>query len=288
MTQTNQDENSGNEVILYKRYDLAITRPGGSSVDELLTIGMLRVVGLLDDNSKIERRDPSYEELDDYSILVVDNGGRYEPEKSNFDHAGLDHVESSLSLMSRHLVISGQLVYDMIKDEKWFHELAVLSHQGLEAFIEQFGMGPEILSVFANYMLSIESDQEEILHAELWEQLFLSIITDDDATDEEQVKEQAQTETEMPPADDQDHVVMMLQETGDFEYKAYPIDPEPYDGLLAIPAVNERKQVFIKDYSREGIRLYTPRNIKNNTTWKARNYCKFCLPSMNNRKQKKL
>ena len=34
----------------------------------------------------IERREPTAEELEDKEILVLDVGGRYEPEKGNFDH----------------------------------------------------------------------------------------------------------------------------------------------------------------------------------------------------------
>jgi hypothetical protein len=50
----------------------------------------------------IERRDPTAEELEDPRILVLDVGGRYEPEKGNFDHHQLARgvKESAMSLFA--------------------------------------------------------------------------------------------------------------------------------------------------------------------------------------------
>ena len=50
----------------------------------------------------IERRDPTEDELADPHVLVLDVGGRYEPEKGNFDHHQLPRgtKESAMSLFA--------------------------------------------------------------------------------------------------------------------------------------------------------------------------------------------
>ena len=52
------------------------------------------------ENVVIERREPTAEELENKEILVLDVGGRYEPEKGNFDHHQLPRgtKESAMSL----------------------------------------------------------------------------------------------------------------------------------------------------------------------------------------------
>ena len=64
---------------------LIITHPGGAHFDEMTAVGLIAAVNA-GSEFRIERREASPAELDDAAVWVVDTGGRYEPEKRNFDH----------------------------------------------------------------------------------------------------------------------------------------------------------------------------------------------------------
>ena len=64
---------------------LIITHPGGAHFDDMLGIGLF-LANYSDREFKVQRRQPTQEELENPDIWVLDIGGRYEPEKHNFDH----------------------------------------------------------------------------------------------------------------------------------------------------------------------------------------------------------
>lgn len=87
-----------------------ITHNGTAHLDEVLLLGLLHNIfshrGL---SIPVERKQPTEEELDDPSIMVVDVGSRLEPEKNNFDHHGLSEEgepQCALSLFIRHTEIN--------------------------------------------------------------------------------------------------------------------------------------------------------------------------------------
>ena len=59
-----------------------VTHPGGAHKDEFLACSVL----LAQTPGSILRREPTDEDLSDPQVLVVDVGGRLEPELGNFDH----------------------------------------------------------------------------------------------------------------------------------------------------------------------------------------------------------
>ena len=59
-----------------------VTHPGGAHKDEFLACSVL----LAQTPSSIFRREPTEEDLSNPQVLVVDVGGRLEPELGNFDH----------------------------------------------------------------------------------------------------------------------------------------------------------------------------------------------------------
>ena len=64
---------------------LIITHPSSAHFDEVTAVSLIIAV-YADTEFRIERREPVPVELDDPDVWVVDIGGRYEPEKHNFDH----------------------------------------------------------------------------------------------------------------------------------------------------------------------------------------------------------
>ena len=64
---------------------LIITHPGSAHFDEVTAIGLILAVNA-DTVFRIERREPTQEELNNPDIWVVDVGDQYEPETRNFDH----------------------------------------------------------------------------------------------------------------------------------------------------------------------------------------------------------
>jgi uncharacterized UPF0160 family protein len=61
-----------------------ITHDGGFHTDDIFAVSLLL---LIEPNALVERkRDISEDEFEDPSIVIVDVGGRYQPELNNFDH----------------------------------------------------------------------------------------------------------------------------------------------------------------------------------------------------------
>ena len=79
-----------------------ITHAGDAHRDDLLSVAFaLAHFGIM----PVLRRDPTEKELEDLQVLVLDAGGRLEPEKLNFDHHQFQRdalPECTLSLLSRH------------------------------------------------------------------------------------------------------------------------------------------------------------------------------------------
>lgn len=87
-----------------------VTHAGKAHLDELMACAIAiahdRMFGG-DSDFEIERRDPTESELEDSKILVLDVGGRYEPEKGNFDHHQLPRGsrDSAMTLLAADLWI---------------------------------------------------------------------------------------------------------------------------------------------------------------------------------------
>lgn len=97
----------------------------------------------------IERHDPSVGELEDPEVLVLDVGGRYEPEKSNFDHHQLprENRESAMVLFTKNIGLpdGGSLDVDnlavvMDKLFPWFTTRSVVDCQGPFAAAKEAGV----------------------------------------------------------------------------------------------------------------------------------------------------
>ena len=60
-----------------------LTHPGKAHRDEFISCCLLIAAGQAD---RVERRDATEKDLDDSEVIVLDQGGRHQPELMNFDH----------------------------------------------------------------------------------------------------------------------------------------------------------------------------------------------------------
>ena len=60
-----------------------VTHPGKAHRDEFISCCLLIAAGQAD---RVERRDATEKDLDDSEVIVLDQGGRHQPELMNFDH----------------------------------------------------------------------------------------------------------------------------------------------------------------------------------------------------------
>lgn len=91
------------------------------------------------DGVKIERRDPSTEELGDQDVLVMDVGGIHDPDKLDFDHHQLDRTAApacAYSLLAEYLGVRK----DLGELFPWFEPGIVLDSKGPFALAKQAGV----------------------------------------------------------------------------------------------------------------------------------------------------
>lgn len=102
-----------------------IVHNGASHFDEFLAIALImgKFYGL---DFVIERKNPSEAELEDPNIWCVDVGGRYEPQKLNFDHHQDLRLPAAFGLVAKHFNIHK----DMRKSHNWWEVHSVMDRKG--------------------------------------------------------------------------------------------------------------------------------------------------------------
>lgn len=112
-----------------------VTHPGQAHRDEFLAIA---VAFSIHGELTVCRREPSVNELDDPEVLVLDVGGRHEPELSNFDHhqRGRDEKpECALSLYCQSVGLAETLGL-----RKWYAPTVQMDVQGPFATAKTLGL----------------------------------------------------------------------------------------------------------------------------------------------------
>lgn len=82
-----------------------VTHPGRAHLDDLLGVALGLAGCTWQQTVTVYRREPTPEELDDPSVLVLDIGKRYEPECLNFDHHQDTTLSASFVLLLNHFGI---------------------------------------------------------------------------------------------------------------------------------------------------------------------------------------
>lgn len=135
-----------------------ITHPGAAHRDDLLAVAIaLATFGCV----PVFRRDPTEEELEDSNVLVLDVGGRHEPERLNFDHHQLPRdaeAECALSLLVRHLGLEAEF-----KLQSWWETTKVLDAKGRVMAAKALGLDKlpeELISPVEQTLLSLFGEKE--------------------------------------------------------------------------------------------------------------------------------
>ena len=119
-----------------------ITHPGQAHRDEFMACCLLIAAYKCD---RIERRDATEEDLNDPKVLVLDQGGRHEPELLNFDHHQFDRDADpacSITLILPYLVIEPGQARQIWG---WLEFSELLDSKGPFATAEKLGSNPDAL-----------------------------------------------------------------------------------------------------------------------------------------------
>lgn len=87
----------------------------------------------------IERREPTQDDLDDPDILVLDVGGRYEPEKLNFDHHQDLTIPCSFVLVLQWLGLHEKFQ----RAYRWYENVDFRDRRGVKALGEKYCLTDE-------------------------------------------------------------------------------------------------------------------------------------------------
>lgn len=127
-----------------KNVQTIITHPGGAHRDDFRAVAIAMA---LFPNATVHRRNPTEEELEDPTVLILDVGGRHEPERLNFDHHQFprDHEPvCALTLLLQHLGL-----YEVAQATwPWLRATEVLDSKGPLALAKEFGLTQEASAAF--------------------------------------------------------------------------------------------------------------------------------------------
>ncbi len=134
-------------------FNQIIIHPGGAHTDELVACAL--ALGSVDHCVDILRKVPDEAELEDKNILVMDVGGRHEPEKLNFDHHHFgreDPVACAYTLLADHLEIA-----KFLEKTHWYKLGAVLDARGPFAAARTIGLKalPDGLDPFGDMLIRL-------------------------------------------------------------------------------------------------------------------------------------
>lgn len=112
-----------------------VTHPGTAHGDDFLACCILAAkFGAL-----IERHEPSQAELDDAETLVLDVGGRLEPEKNNFDHHHDMALPCALVLLLKHIGLHERFQ----RAYRWYDNVDFRDRNGLKALGAKYNLTDE-------------------------------------------------------------------------------------------------------------------------------------------------
>lgn len=140
-----------------------IVHNGAAHFDEFLSISLImgKFYGL---DFIVERKNPSEAELEDPNIWVVDIGGRYQPEKLNFDHHQDLRLPASFGLIAKHFNIHKE----MRKSHNWWEIHSVMDRKGPAEVASRLGIDNKVLLCTTNplvgFMLRKFSENPNALH----------------------------------------------------------------------------------------------------------------------------
>ena len=97
-----------------KKIKYGVTHPGRAHPDDMMAWSRILFSY---PNLEVQRRKPIEMELDDPEIIIFDIGGRYEPNKLNFDHHNTDPNICSFEMIVKHF--DGNEFYLWALEQEW-------------------------------------------------------------------------------------------------------------------------------------------------------------------------
>ena len=120
-----------------------ITHPGQAHRDEFMACSLLIAAGKCD---RIERRDATEEDLNDPEVIVLDQGGRHEPDtRMNFDHHQLPRDAAPTCSITLILPYLGIGPWQARQIWGWLEFSELLDSKGPFATAEKLGSNPDAL-----------------------------------------------------------------------------------------------------------------------------------------------
>jgi hypothetical protein len=141
-------------------YKYIVTHPGKAHRDELLAVSI--AIHIYDVDS-VYRREPTLEELQDPEVLVLDVGGRHEPELANFDHHQMDRNAEPACALS--LMLEAEGLAEAFSFLPWYAPTVLMDSKGPFATAKELGLGRfpfELLSPVEDVMLGGFSEVIEL------------------------------------------------------------------------------------------------------------------------------
>jgi len=147
----------------------AVTHKGKAHRDEVLAVGLALYAGVITLTTKVFRRDPTPEELEDPEVLVLDVGERHDPGRQCFDHHQLPRGtrDCALSLLASHLQVKGReplTFHELWSDRPWYRFTVGLDSLGPFVVAKELGLEelpPELNSPFELTILDAAENSSE-------------------------------------------------------------------------------------------------------------------------------
>ena len=137
---------------------LCVTHPGAAHLDDFLSACVFFAQG----GVRVERREPTSDELASPEVVVLDVGGSYDPDLSNYDHHQFprEHeAECALSLYVRGLSWEELSVYEAFSDLPWFRTLRVMDSKGPFQLAKELGTTTDVVFALLSPVERILVDQ---------------------------------------------------------------------------------------------------------------------------------
>ena len=140
--------------VFARKINYIVTHAGRAHLDDLMSvsIALYLILRLRQDHElspiiKVHRRDPREEELEDPSVLVLDVGGRHEPEKANFDHHQLprDAAPSCAASLLLQYVLGPERFEEVYKAFAWIKNMMILDSKGPYVLAKELDVSKDAL-----------------------------------------------------------------------------------------------------------------------------------------------
>lgn len=113
-----------------------VVHPGKSHMDDFLSCCLL--LAKYPSIGKIDRREPTEDDLNDQTVLVIDVGGQCVPVLRNYDHHQFDRDHEPCCALT--LVVRHELnMEDQFREHEWFIFTEMLDSKGPNVVAEHFG-----------------------------------------------------------------------------------------------------------------------------------------------------